>query len=491
MEELYSNNNSIATLNFRVFNRILTDFIPKLLCSDENTLNDMLPDFISICTKNVHTYFYTQAVLAKLIRGGIDPAVRVSQELFLVARKKSPAVAALLSTAFANSSDRTSESESGSAKAVTEAINAGLSRAEFSGDEIAQIYNAYSEDRALSPALLSNFAVIETFIHQLFVPSDDQSIDHAKLITLLCYATTYKSDSKLSSSQSQQQQSSTEESKSTAEPTPEATTTTATKEGDKEDVAMTVNNSRGTEPLAASLRRKSTAFRELEEIVTSVVPLCTRDIVHARDPVALPRVADAVKRSALMALGVVEWLRSDLLSPSFFKIVTFSDINRVYFELVRLVLSRYPAHRRAVFGLLTDCYTTRVPEKISEDFRLEVIRLFIDLFLTGYTKPVLEQLSAWAEQRALDLSHLRTFFENVLARVERPYSPAFMCQMVETIGRECVYSSLAAHNLERQKNTYRAVKCFLAVCSDSSADLPIDCSKTVAFLLSSVFTNKI
>lgn len=409
-----------------MFNKILTDFIPKLLSSDENSLNDLLPDFINICTQNVHTYFYTQSVLSKLIKAGISPAVRISQELFFVARQKSPTVAALLGNALHDivpsvpTSSSTSSELTGE-NAVVTAVKSAIANGEFSDDDIMSIYSAYSENRKLSPSFIDNFAVIETLTRQLFVPSDDQKVDNSMIITLLCYATTYKlepKDSPMLQQQQQQQQSNIE---------------------DKSE----------RKPLISELRKRNPSFKELEDIITPVVPLCTRDIVHARDPVALSRVAEAAKRSAIVASGVIEWIRSDLLSPSFFKIVTFADINRVHFSLVRLVLAQYPVHRRAIFNMLVDAYTARVPEKISEDFRLEVIRLFIDLFFTGYTKPVLEKLSVWAEQRALDLSHLRSFFENVLSRVEKPYSPQFMRQMVETIGRECVYSSLSAHNLER------------------------------------------
>lgn len=453
-----------------MFNKILTDFIPKLLCSDENSLNDLLPDFINICTQNVHTYFYTQSVLSKLIKAGISPAVRISQELFFVARQKSPTVAALLGNALHDivpsvptSSLSSISPELTGENVVVTAVKSAIANGEFSDDEIVSIYNAYSENRNLSPSLIDNFAVIETLTRQLFVPSDDQKVDNSMIITLLCYATTYKLESKgsLMLQQQQQQQQSNIEDKSERE------------------------------SLVSELRRKNPSFKELEDIITPVVPLCTRDIVHARDPVALSRVAEAAKRSAIVASGVIEWIRNDLLSTSFFKIVTFADINRVHFELIRLVLSQYPVHRRAIFNMLVDAYTARVPEKISEGFRLEVIRLFIDLFFTGYTKPVLEKLSVWAEQRALDLSHLRSFFENVLSRVEKPYSPQFMRQMVETIGRECVYSSLSAHNLERQKFTYRAIKNFLIVCSENSAQLPIDCSKIVDSLLTSVFTHMV
>lgn len=449
-EELYSNTNNIATLNFKVFNKILTDFIPKLLCSDENTLNILLPDFINICTQNVHTYFYTQSVLAKLIKGGVQPAVRISQELFFVARQKSPAVASLLGDALQEIVPSASATGPSGETVVVNAIKSALTNGGFSEDEISQIYTAYSEDRSLNPSLIDNFAVIETLSRQIFVPSDEHRVDLNKATILLCYATTYKSES-------------------------------------KDSTAMSIDEP-DHEPLPNELRKRIPAFKELEDLILSVIPLCTREIVHSQDLVALPKVAEAVKRSAVVASGVIEWLRSDLLSPSFFKIVTFTDINRVHFDLIRLIMSRYPVHRRIIFDLLVDSYTSRVPEKISEDFRLEVIRLFIDLFFTGYTKPVLDKLGTWAEQRALDLSHLRTFFENVLSRVEKPYSPSFMRQMVEAIGRECVYSPLSAHVMERHRVTYRVIKNFLIVCSENSDQLPIDCSKIVDSLLSTVFT---
>lgn len=450
-EELYSNRNNIATLNFKVFNKILTDFIPKLLCSDENTLNTLLPDFINICTQNVHTYFYTQSVLAKLIKAGIQPAVRISQELFFVARQKSPAVASLLGDVLQEIVPSASPAGPSGETTVVNAIKSALTNGGFSEDEISQIYAAYSEDRSLNPSLIDNFTVIETLARQIFVPSDEHKIDVNKATTLLCYATTYKSEPTESSSSSM------------------------------------IIDEPSREPLPNELRKRIPAFKELEDLISSVVPLCTREIVHTQDFVALPKIAEAAKRSAVVASGVLEWVRSDLLSPSFFKIVTFTDINRVYFDLIRLIMSRYPVHRRIIFDLLVDAYTSRVPEKISEDFRMEVIRLFIDLFFTGYTKPVLGKLTTWAEQRALDLSHLRTFFENVLSRVEKPYTPAFMRQMVEAIGRDCVYNPLSAHNLERHKITYRVIKNFLIVCSENSGKLPIDCSKTVDSLLSSAF----
>jgi negative elongation factor C/D len=211
--------------------------------------------------------------------------------------------------------------------------------------------------------------------------------------------------------------------------------------------------------------------------ITAVRDVCRRSYFGPELVSAVDQLRAHVD-SPLASLGIIRWVRANLVEGNNFATAFNTKSSTSYFALLREICHIHPFQRPKVFEVLTACFEveTDLDALMALSAKKVVVDQFAFLMEVGYVPPVLKYAVSWTS-RHVDQSVTRHFITKVLDNSEPPYSVQFI---------EAMVSLLAPLTVEALKasETAKVVNPFLLHCSYSGYSLPKDTSKQLQQVLS-------
>ncbi|KAL6062165.1 putative Endonuclease III [Balamuthia mandrillaris] len=358
-----------ASTNFGVFNRVLMHSLEEILQLNEDGLHKALPDFLKMCCHSQHTYFYTQAVLARLARErSTFHFKRLSQELEKATAEQGQ-IARKLSFMMSDMSKYPEVASAVSSIITTQATTPG---------DVIKLYKEYTKPDPPPTEFLRNPGLLDIFIRDMFDPNKSLNPAHkVKYLHVLAFAVSVRDERHFQ------------------EETGERGTI------HKGDFAETLKALKTVQPICQTNHFGSellAAARDLKE-----------NIVYP-----------------VVAMGVLHWIQTNLTSTSYYK-TSFNTLgNRVYLELLREISYRHPLQRPTVLDVLVDCFEVDydLDAPTSMDIRKSLMDNMIYLMKCGHVLPVLKRVETWAPK--IDQALTRYFILQLAEMIEPPYSRDFV-----------------------------------------------------------------
>jgi len=405
-----------ASSHFTVFNGVICASLSRLIFSyAEPEFHRQLPQFLRLCSASAASYFYAQALLARLLHSAaarphadqqlLCRATRLSQELEKhLSETVTPGERLWLRMRTAL------DPPGGTIASLLESVH--FCPTPMPGD-IIRLHELYSGENPPPAAFLRNPSVMEKLLRALFLPAGGMNMKFLpKFAYVLAYAVSVK-DGRVTSEQS----------------AGEAAVDKSQLEATREKV-MTVSR--------LCIRRSGDAQQE------SIAQQLDRHL-------GLP----------VIGMGILLYVGSFLRRGTFYSSSYSSACTPVYLHLLRRIAELHSLQRPSVFAVLCDCFHVRLD--LDALAALEMRRLMLDniLFLMGkgFVMPVLLEVKQWCAKT--DHSLVRYFVVRLLKMSQPPYSAEFMQELLAIIA-----ATLPAFKPEKAKAT--AIK-FLQVCIKNKA----------------------
>lgn len=215
----------------------------------------------------------------------------------------------------------------------------------------------------------------------------------------------------------------------------------------------------------------------ISQHVSAVRELCKRSYFGADLIAAVDHLRQHVD-SPLASLGIILWIRTNLVEGNNFATAFNTKSFSSLFGLLREICHLHPFQRPKVFDVLTACFEvqTELDALVALSAKRVVVDHFAFLMEVGFVPPVLKYATTWARLH-VDQSITRHFVTKVLDNSEPPYSPQFIEAMVSML------LPLTSEAL-KSSETAKVVNPFLLHCAYSGYALSRGTSKQLQALLS-------
>jgi len=352
-----------ASTNFGVFNRVLTHSLLQLADKDESSLPSFLPDFKKMCGHSQHTYLYTQAVLAHLVRDRAGYNLKKLAQELSNSTLEHGQVGRKLTYMF---------SDLHRFPNIAEAILAMLSANSTNPADVLKLYKEYVKADPPSVEFLRDPNILELFVRDMFSPARSVSPNYiTKYFYVLAYAVSVK-DERIFGGKL-----------------------------DKELLHPTMNALKMIQPICQG----NTFGSELQAAAHDL-----------RTNLSFP----------VIAMGVLQWIRANLTDPTYYVTSIKTARTPFYLELLRDIAYKHPFQRDAVHRVLQECFKIDydLDALAAVELRKDLLDNMLYLMKCGHIMPILEHILVWP--KTVDQGLLRHFIAQVIGMIEPPYSAAFL-----------------------------------------------------------------
>ena len=372
-----------ATTSLKVFHRILTDSIEKLIRETEESLSvsSQFSDFKKICCHSQYTYIYAQCVI-KSISSSIskfqDQLTFLSEELEQYALKEGKASEYLIRKIrflfldFEHGYKKNS-SDTNAHAVMTEISSILLTMLTNNGTnptDVLKLYKHYSSPSPPPVELIQSSDIMDLLIQDLFNPAKKiNQVHRSKYVFVLAYASSVTSES------------------------------------------TNVNLS----PIIAALERTITICSDttLPKSVSIFRPFLVYNVV---------------------CVGILHWVGA-IFTDSQYSITVFTLNNtKMYMALLKEIAFRHESLSSIVLAIVKKCFYAK--NDLDPLQSIEIKRVFLDVIIylmqLGYVIPTLQTVHDLILER-MDMSLIRHIINSIIDMIEPPFSLDFISKFVEIL----------------------------------------------------------
>jgi len=350
--------------------------------------------------------------LYNLERLGIQGARRLSQEVYVTATDAQHSVATTLAQQIHLLLLQDRAPDSDQSLIILRMMKAALAAHSFTSGDVSELYHDYTKAQPPPVQFLWDFEVLDIFLNHLFDvqrQSSGQNNNHEYLY-LVAYASSY-----------------------TGNP--------------------------ATDGIAC---------KRLMEALSTMTSVCPRSVSLTELKTGVETIVknDYIRRYPVIAMGCIIWARQNLLDPEFFAYCNADYLLPVHFLFLKSVVAYHPLQRSRVFELASAGYSVSLPSDLlnmQQNLKREIVDLLVDLVVSGFVVPVLNQIEAWGANKQLDYAYARVFLGSLFDAIEPPYDPLFVKDMVMFLNHNFILDAFKDPMFHASKG-YQGVTAFLANC---------------------------
>ncbi|KAL9648739.1 hypothetical protein ABK040_003676 [Willaertia magna] len=383
-----------ATTSLRVFHRILTDAIEKLLNEDEEILlnSSIFFDFKKICCHSQYTYIYAQCLIRSLIVNNNkfkDSFIYLSEELENYALKEGKASDYLirrirylfLEYDYRFKLDNLQQSMSEISIGILSMLNNNMT----TPSDVLKLFKYYSGNNPPPVELLQSSDVLDLFIHDLFNPAKKiNQVHRSKYIYILAYATSCNS----------------------------------------EDDYNTQQN----------------IIKPIINALEKTINICTNT--------TLPKSVSIFRQYLMyniVCVGILHWIGIIFTDPQHSITVFTLNNTKMYMSLIKEIAFRHDNLSFSVLNVLKKCFNAK--NDLDPLQAIEVKRIFLDVLIyliqLGYVLPTLQTVHDLIIDR-MDMSLIRHIINTIIELIEPPFSNDFVSKIVEILCIEHTRDALSS-----------------------------------------------